>query len=297
MAPERPILLEVALNEAVTRAQHRFVPVTPEQCAADAIACVRAGASFAHWHAPDLAAYAAAWRAMRAADVIAYPSYPNEPPLDVEARLGDCFDLAESEGLEMAPLDLGTAHTILWDGHRLGGGGTLANPLPFLEEAAQRYRKLGVLPNLASFDLGHTRLAVRLAREGILTPPLVLKIYLSDTWLVGPTPSREALDLHLAELPEDLEIDWLVVPFLLHSSATFETLCRHALERGGGFRVGIGDNPALFPDARNAELVERVQPWIAASGRRVATTRDLRRLRQIASSAAPGARAPIRSRP
>lgn len=276
MAHDRPILLEVALNEAVTRAQHRFVPVTPEECAADAIACVRAGASFAHWHAPDFETYAAAWRVMREADVLAYPSYPNEPPDDVEARLGHCLRLVEREALEMVPLDLGTAHTILWDGHRLGGGGTLANPLGFLTQAAQRYRKLGVLPNLASFDLGHTRLAVRLAREGILEPPLVLKIYLSDTWLVGPAPSREALDLHLAQLPDDLEIDWLVVPFLLHSAATFELLCRHALERGGGFRVGIGDNPALFPDARNAELVERVRPWIEASGRRVATTQDVR---------------------
>ena len=153
---------------------------------------------------------------------------------------------------------------------------TLAIPLSFLTRAAQRYRTSLAIPNLASFDLGHTRLAVRLAREGILDAPLLLKIYLSDTWLVGPAPSRAALDLHLAQLPSDLEVHWLVVPFLLHDHATFETVCRHALERGGGFRVGIGDNPALFPEARNPELVERVQPWIEASGRRVATTQDVR---------------------
>jgi uncharacterized protein (DUF849 family) len=183
----------------------------------------------------------------------------------------------------MVPLDLGTAHTILWDGERLGGGGTLANPLAFLERAAARYAEAGVIPNLASFDLGHTRLAVRLARAGILAEPLVLKIYLSDGWLIGPAPTPAALDLHLAQLPDDLEIDWLVVPFLVHARTTFETLCRHALERGGGFRVGIGDNPALFPDARNAELVERVRPWIEASGRRVATTQDVRARRRDAA--------------
>jgi 3-keto-5-aminohexanoate cleavage enzyme len=277
MAGERTVFVEVAINEAVTRAQHRFVPVTADDCADDVIACVGAGASFGHWHAPDLACYAAAWDRMRAAGVIAYPSYPNDPVEDVEARLGHCFALAQRHGLEMAPLDLGTAHTILWDGTRLFGGGTLANPLSFLTDAAARYRTAGVVANLASFDLGHTRLAVRLAREGILATPLLLKIYLSDTWLVGPAPSREALDLHLAQLPPDLEIDWLVVPFLLHSRGTFETICRHALERGGGFRVGIGDNPSLFPDARNADLVERARPWIEASGRRVGTTEDVRR--------------------
>ncbi len=278
-AGERPVFVEVAINEAVTRDQHRFVPVTPGECADDAIACVGAGASFAHWHAPDLARYAEACDRMRAADVIAYPSYPNDPPEDVDARLGHCFALAERHGLEMAPLDLGTAHTVLWDGARLFGGGTLANPLAFLAGAARRYQAAGVIANLASFDPGHTRLAVRLAKEGVLATPLLLKIYLSDTWLVGPAPSREALDVHLAQLPPDLDVHWLVVPFLLHAPATFERLCRHALERGGGFRVGIGDNPALFPDARNLDLVERVLPWIAASGRRIGTTKDVRTLR------------------
>jgi len=274
---DRPVLVEVAINEAATRAQHRFVPTTPDECAADAIASVRAGASHAHWHAPDLAAYAAAWKPMREAGILAYPTYPNDPPDDVDARLGHCFALAADHGLAMAPLDLGTCPTIFWDGEALSGGGTLANPLGFLREAARRYRAAGVIPNLSSFDPGHTRLAVALARAGDLPAPLLLKIYLSDAWLVGPAPAREAIDVHLAQIPADVEVHWLVVPFMLRERRTFEMLCRHALLRGGGFRVGIGDNPALFPDARNAELVERVLPWIVESGRRVATTDELRR--------------------
>ena len=111
--------------------------------------------------------------------------------------------------------------------------------------------------------------------------PLVEQLAAIDPDRLTP---REALDLHLAQLPADLEIHWLVVPFLLHAHSTFEMLCRHALERGGGFRVGIGDNPSLFRDARNAELVEQVRPWIEASGRRVATTRDVRALRRSATS-------------
>jgi len=273
---QRPILIESAINEAATRDQHPRVPITPEECASDAIAAVRAGASFAHWHAPGLDAYAAAWKTMREADIVAYPTYPNDPPDDLEARLGHCFTLAERDGLEMVPLDLGTVPTIFADGATLSGGGTLANPLAFLRRAASRYRAAGAIPNLSSFDPGNTRLAVELARTGVLEPPLLLKIYLSDAWLVGPAPSREALDVHLAQIPDDLEIDWLVVPFMLRTASTFELLCRHALERGGGFRVGIGDNPGLFPGLGNAERVEQVLPWIEASGRRVATTKELR---------------------
>jgi uncharacterized protein (DUF849 family) len=118
---------------------------------------------------------------------------------------------------------------------------------------------------------------VKLAQTGVLEPPLLLKIYLSDAWLVGPAPSEAALDLHLAQIPPDLDVDWLVVPFQLDSRLGFEKLCRHALERGGGLRVGIGDNPALFPELGNAQLVEMVQPWLEASGRRVATGDELRR--------------------
>ena len=40
---------------------------------------------------------------------------------------------------------------------------------------------------------------------------------------------------------------------------------RAVYERGGGFPVVTGDDPALFPDARNAELVEWVRPWIESS--------------------------------
>jgi uncharacterized protein (DUF849 family) len=279
--------IEVAINEGVQRSEHPHVPIGALECAADAIAAVRAGASFAHWHArdeasgeqrlSDTALSARAWERMREAGILAYPSYPNEPAADVDARLGHCFALAAEHGLEMVPLDLGTVHQAFWDGRQLVGGGTLANPLPFLREASRRYRALGAIVNLSSFDPGNTRLAVRLAQTGVLAAPLLLKFYLSDAWLVGPAPSEAALDLHLAQIPPELDVDWLVVPFRVDSRLGFEKLCRHALERGGGFRVGIGDNPALFPERSNAQLVEMVQPWIEASGRSVATGDELRR--------------------
>jgi uncharacterized protein (DUF849 family) len=279
--------IEVAINEGVLRSEHPHVPIGALECAADAISAVAAGASFAHWHTrdeargeqrlSDIALSARAWERMRAAGILAYPSYPNEPAADVDARLGHCFALAEEHGLEMVPLDLGTVHQAFWDGSQLVGGGTLANPLSFLREAARRYRALGAIVNLSSFDPGNTRLAVRLAQTGVLATPLLLKFYLSDAWLVGPEPSEAALDLHLAQIPSELDVDWLVIPFRVDSRLGFEKLARHALERGGGLRVGIGDNPALFPDRSNAQLVEMVQPWIEASGRKPASADELRR--------------------
>ena len=60
------------------------------------------------------------------------------------------------------------------------------------------------------------------------------------------------------------------------SDACGKRLCRHALERGGGIRVGIGDNPAAEPDLTNAELVDRAVGWAEAAGRPVAAPDDLR---------------------
>ena len=66
------------------------------------------------------------------------------------------------------------------------------------------------------------------------------------------------------------------MPYALDDPATVERLCRHALERGGGIRVGIGDNPAAFPELTNAELVERAVGWCADAGRPVASASDVR---------------------
>ena len=128
------VIIEAAINEGALRRDNPHVPYSPHECARDAIAIVEAGATFAHWHArdertgqglgADIAAYAAAWIEMRAASLLAYPTYPNDPPLDAAARLAHCLALARDHGMEMVPLDLGTVHQVQWDGSTLTGGGT-----------------------------------------------------------------------------------------------------------------------------------------------------------------------------
>src|SRR5437867_13344702 len=83
------------------------------------------------------------------------------------------------------------------------------------------------------------------------------EIFLSGAWAVGPFPTEEALDFHLQQIPPDLDVEWVLVPYALDDPALVERLCRHALARGGGIRLGIGDDPAAFPESTNAALVER----------------------------------------
>ncbi|HEY8217774.1 MAG TPA: 3-keto-5-aminohexanoate cleavage protein [Acidimicrobiia bacterium] len=286
-------IVEVGLNEASMRHANPNVPYSPAECAADALRCAAAGAAVVHWHARDAdtgaprfgdaSAYAEALELMQAGgDVLAYPTYPVDVP--VGQRLEHVWELGKVAGLELAPVDIGSVTTVLWDDARhdfvgvdaLGDGSVVDNPLSFTLDALRRADELGMVPTLGAFDVGFTRTMVLLTESGRLRPPVFLKIFLSGGWAVGPFPSEAALDFHLAQIPDDLDVEWVAVPYALDDASAVERLCRHALSRGGGIRVGIGDSPAAFPEATNADLVERAVGWCADAGRPVATPSDVR---------------------
>jgi uncharacterized protein (DUF849 family) len=286
------VLIEVGLNEAAMRAQNPNVAYSPAECADDAIRCAGAGGTVVHWHARDGDTGAQrlgdaelsgeALDAMRTAGVLAYPSYPVDIP--VRQRLDHVWALQERNGLEIAPVDIGSVSVVIWDerAHDLVGveasreRGVVANPIAFTVDALERAGKLGMVPSLGAFDLGFTRTMVLLHESGRLASPVFLKIFLSGSWAVGPFPSEEAIDFHLRQIPTGLDVEWVVVPYSLADPALIERLSRHALARGGGIRVGIGDNPAAYPEATNAALVEQAVSWCGDAGRPVASAADVR---------------------
>ena len=288
------VILEVGLNEAAMRTQNPHVPYSPRECAEDALRCGAAGATVIHWHArdpltgeqrlADARLYGEALEHMRTADLLAYPSYPIEP-ISAEERLAHCWTLHERYGLELAPVDVGSVNVIVWDERALNFLATdlpiehavVANPLPVTLAALERIYALGMVPSLGSFDVGITRTVGLVVAAGRLRSPVYLKIFLSGAWAVGPVPCEEALDFHLRQLPADLDVEWVIVPYSLSDPRLVERLCRHALDLGGGLRVGIGDNPTAYPTATNAQLVEEAVHWIEESGRPLASPPDVRR--------------------
>jgi 3-keto-5-aminohexanoate cleavage enzyme len=288
-----PVIVEVGLNEAAPRALNGHVPYSAAECAADALRCGDAGASVVHWHARDAAtgaqrlddaeSYGAALAPMRRAGLLAYPSYPVEP-LSLDGRFGHCWTLRERHGLEMAPVDVGSVSIVPWDERTrtfvgldaLGDQTVVANPLPLTLAALENIQALGMVPSLTSFDVGNTRTVALLAESGALSGPVYLKIFLSGAWAVGPTPTEEAIEYHLRQLPPELDVAWVLVPYALSDARLVERLCRRALELGGGIRVGIGDTPAAFPEASNAEVVAMAVRWVEESGRPLASTADVR---------------------
>jgi len=286
------VVIEVALNETVTPATHPHVPQSPSECARDAHRCGDAGAAIVHWHAVDASGsqqlantqiYGAALDEM-AGCVLAYPSYPIDVPDTVDARLGHCLALRARHGLELGPIDISTVNLVVWDATTatlapltpMAGHEVIRNSLPFVVDALARYDEVGLVPTVAAFDVGSTRTIAVLAQAELLHEPVLAKIFLWGSPAIGPEPSVEALELHLRQLPDQLDVEWLVVPYGIADPAHVEQLARAALERGGGIRLGIGDCPSAFPDLPNASLVELAAGWAAEVGRPVASPDQVR---------------------
>jgi len=285
-------VIEIGLNEGVTSATHPHVPQLPSECAADARRCADAGAAIVHWHAVDPSGaqrlgdvdlYGSALDDI-AGCVIAYPSYPVDVADTVDARLRHCLTLRRDHGLELGPLDVSTVNLVLWDPSTarvaplepLGGAEVIRNSLPFVTDALGRYYEVGLVPTVAAFDVGSTRTIAALIQAGLLREPALIKIFLWGSPAIGPEPSVEALELHLRQLPPHLDVEWIVVPYGIADPTQVEEIARAALERGGGVRLGIGDSPAAFPDARNAALAERAARWATEAGRPVASPGEVR---------------------
>ncbi len=305
MRRPKPVVIEVGLNEATTRDENPWVPISPQEIAADAVRCAEAGASIVHFHArdPETGAqrlddtdlYRAAVKAVRAAgcDVLLYPSYPpflsgRGDPLT--ERFGHVLALADDPDLAMriAPLDMGSLNFVFTEQGNLSPAdaalplewSVYQNPFPLLQRMAEQCDARELLVTLAIFEPGHLRATLALHESGRLRHPM-LKFLFNGRWLHGPLPDAMGLDVYLRMLDAlcgDREIPWMCAPSGIDSPEPVEALLRAALERGGHVRVGVGDNPIAARGRPNRELVAEVVSLAAEYGRAPAQPADVLRL-------------------
>jgi uncharacterized protein (DUF849 family) len=289
MAPAEPVIIEAALNGVTSRARNPLVPLEPAELAADAIACLDAGATVIHTHAKDLvvapdaaaAQYAECYRAVLDArpGAICYPTTGFGPTIAV--RYGH-VPLLASEGLIRAAfLDTGSVNL----------GGTRADGLPpesdyvytnTFADVAHKMRvceELHLGPSIAVFEPGFLRVVLAYYAAGRLPAGTLVKFYFSAGGylgggdpLWGAPPIAESLDLYLAMLGA-APIPWAVA--VLGGSLLDTPIARVALERGGHVRVGIED---FDRGPRNAEQVECAVALCRDVGRPVATLADAERI-------------------
>jgi len=289
-------IIEVGLNETASKGQNPHVPYGPDEVAAAAVEAAHAGASIVHFHArdPDGAqvwlddgVYRAAMQLIAAeCDLLCYPTYP--PRVRREERYRHVWSLADapsSAPLELAPLDIGSRNVTLWDRDRrtfapldlLPADHQVAINAPDeLEWVLAQARARGLHPTLGIFDVTYLRYSVHALWAGILEPPLLMKWFLSERWASGPFPTVAGLDAYVAQVPDDVDYEGVVVPYAIYDAGVCETLWRAALDRGQGLRVGIGDCPDAFPEATNGELTRRAADLVSAHGLEPATAAEVR---------------------
>jgi 3-keto-5-aminohexanoate cleavage enzyme len=245
-------------------------PLTPEQIAAQVIACAEAGASLVHLHVrdetgeqtADLAAFSRTLDLIRArSDIVIEASTGSPAHLCREER---CTALDEPR-VESASLNLGSFNL---------DDGVFANPWPDVRYWATRMAEAGVRPLLVAFDTAMVHTAGGLIREGLLQPPFCFAFPMG--FRGGQPPSAEHLVYLRSLLPAGAA--WGLV------NLEMRDLGLHAVAAGLGasvLRVGFEDSIYWAPGrvaADNVELVERLVHLLDAMGLAPATPDEARKM-------------------
>ena len=300
-APVAPdgVMIEVALHELVDKAANPNVPYGPAEVAADAAACVEAGATLVHFHARDPetgaqrwhddALYTDAMTRMRARgvapDVAWYPTYPGvRPEVAVHDSMPHLAVLARAAGLELAAIDVGSGNLSPYHSEThafLAADGVKRLPHSLFEEFTEFCRDHELRPYLGVYEPGHIRHVAAYLDAGWLDAPLVLKCFFSEHHPYGLPPVARSVEM-TAEILETVlagvEYEWFVQ---CYGRAIWD-LVPAALATGGHARVGLGDyHPWDWPDTgadrpTNAELVARAVELAGDAGRPVATVAETR---------------------
>jgi 3-keto-5-aminohexanoate cleavage enzyme len=254
-ADETPVMIEVALNGVTTRRRNPNVPATVEEHTKDALACIDAGATIIHTHAPNLVVsaeeaaeqYATTYRPV----VEQHPGVICYPTVGFGETFADRYrhvELLDDIGLvRQGACDTGSVN--------LGGTGPDGLPPPSEFVYTNSFAKIGyemqvctergLGPSISIFEPGFLQVVLAYARHGGLPPGTLVKFYFAGGGylgggdpLWGSPPIIEALDLFLAMFG-DTPVEWAVA--VLGASLLETPIARAALERGGHLRVGIED--------------------------------------------------------
>jgi uncharacterized protein (DUF849 family) len=279
----QPLIVEVAINGPVGKDRNPNVPLSSDEMAASAEACLAAGATIVHAHAgvpfvgkierhasePYVEAFAPVLR--RHPDAILYPTLPAGPHLPIPERLAHMAELADAGILRVAAIDPGTMN---WGSFSPDGSSDeetiYQNTFGDVRYAFRFCTKRRLGCTMSIFEPGFLQIVLAHQRQGTLPKGSVVKLEFSGGHLVFGLPANaHALDAYLSML-EGTGIPWLVN----YRDGDFsDGFGRLVLQRGGHVRVGIEDYGGPG-QPRNEDLVNAIVELAQSMGRRPATPEE-----------------------
>jgi 3-keto-5-aminohexanoate cleavage enzyme len=267
---ELPVVVTVAPTGAeVTRADNPALPHTPNEIAADVIACAEAGAAVCHLHVreedgapssrPELFAEAIERIRERSA-IVTMVSTGGAVWMPMEDRMTGLEAGPDLAGVETGSMNFGEDPFV-----------TVPADARFVIERAAEH---GIGLEAEMFDVGHVVAGVRMLERGELPEPLRANLVFGVPGGIDATP--EALDAMLRPLPRGTH--WSITAVGRHQR---RMLALAVLYGAGGIRVGFEDGVYLRRGvlaSSNAELVADAAELVRTLGRRVATIDEAREL-------------------
>jgi len=291
---QAPVIIEAAINGIANKTRNPHVPCTPAEIAADALACLAAGAAIVHNHidrvgdgAAAAARYLEGWRPVLAArpDAIIYPTIGFGP--DVQARYAHIELLAQACAMRQSVFDPGSVNLGGVGDDGLPGGAidfVYANTFNDVRHMAALCEAQGLGPSIAIFEPGFLRVVLAYHRAARLPRGAFVKLYFGGDFdylggagkgvSFGLPPTRAALQAYLQML-DGCDVPWAVA--VIGGDVVASGVARLALERGGHLRVGLEDY-AGTRQPTNAALVEEAVALVRAAGRPLAGCAEAARL-------------------
>ena len=268
------VLTAAIVGAEITRAQTKWLPITPQEIADEAARCREAGVAVIHLHVRNddgsntqsSERFHEVIEAIRKkTDCIVQTSTGGEVGMSMAVRAGPL-----SCKPEMATLNCGSLNF---------GNDVFVNTRPEIREMAKLIAQAKSIAELECYEVGHVEEALALLKEGVIAPPLHFQFVLGVPGGIG---AKEEHVRHMRSLLPP-GATWAVAAVGRFQQPMTEL----AMRLGGHARVGLEDNIYLSKGVLSegsAPLVARAAAYARSIGRIPVEPARARKLLGLAAS-------------
>jgi uncharacterized protein (DUF849 family) len=299
VAAEGKIIITCAITGAIhTPTMSPYLPITPDQIAAEALAAAEAGAAILHLHArdpetgkPDQTPEAFARflpRIKQATDAVINITSGGSPYMRVEERVLPAATFKpEVASLNMGSMNFGLYHLLAkhkdfkfdWEQKHLEATRDLVfrNTFADIEYILQTCSENGTRFEFECYDIAHLYNLAHFAGRGLVRPPFFVQSVFGLLGGIGTHPEDVAHMKRTADRLFGQDYRWSV----LGAGASQLRIAAQAAAMGGNIRVGLEDSLWAGKGRlakSNAEQVALARKIIEGLGKAVATPAEAREI-------------------